>query len=86
MKYNVDVWTMIQMTLTRIVKVLEFTGMITQTSWIQNIVIDTIKESSQDKSSIFYYASSTNIYKIDLTNILQNTYAICLSHSYTRFA
>ena len=43
-KYNVDVWTMIQMTLTRIVKVLEFTAMITQTSWIQNIVIDTIKE------------------------------------------
>ena len=44
MKYNVDVWTMIQMTLTRIVKVLEFTAMIKQTSWIQNIVIDTIKE------------------------------------------
>ena len=44
MKYNVDVWTMIQMTLTRIVKVLEFTAMIMQTSWIQNIVIDTIKE------------------------------------------
>ena len=35
---------MIQMTLTRIVKVLEFTAMITQTSWIQDIVIDTIKE------------------------------------------
>ena len=32
------------MTLTRIVKVLEFTAMITQTSWIQDIVIDTIKE------------------------------------------
>ena len=32
---------MIQMTLARIVKVLEFTAMITQTSWIQNIVIDT---------------------------------------------
>ena len=44
MKYNVDVWTMIQMTLTRIVKVLEFTVIITQTSRIQNIVIDTIKE------------------------------------------
>ena len=29
------------MTLLRIVKVLEFTAMITQTSWIQNIVIDT---------------------------------------------
>ena len=27
-----------------IVKVLEFTAMITQTSWIQNIVIDTMKE------------------------------------------
>ena len=26
-------------------------------------------------SSIFYYASSTNVYKIDATNILQNTYA-----------
>ena len=32
------------MTLTKIVKVLEFTAMITQTSWIQNIFIDTIKE------------------------------------------
>ena len=32
------------MTLTRIVKVLEFTAMITQTSWMQDIVIDTIKE------------------------------------------
>ena len=31
---------MIQMTLAKIVKVLEFTAMITQTSWIQNIVID----------------------------------------------
>ena len=39
-----EVQCMIQMTLTRIVKVLEFTAMITQTSWIQNIVIDTIKE------------------------------------------
>ena len=29
---------MIQMTLARIVKVLEFIAMITQTSWIQNIV------------------------------------------------
>ena len=28
----------------RVVKVSEFTAMITQTSWIQNIVIDTIKE------------------------------------------
>ena len=37
-------WGMIQMTLARIVKALEFTAMITQTSWIQNIVIDTIKE------------------------------------------
>ena len=37
-------------------------------------------------SSIFYYASSTNVYKIDPTNILQNTYAICISHSYTRLA
>ena len=37
-------WGMIQMTLARIVKVLEFTAMITQTSRIQNIVIDTIKE------------------------------------------
>ena len=35
---------MIQMTLAGIVKVLEFAAMITQTSWIQNIVIDTIKE------------------------------------------
>ena len=39
----------------------------------------------QVKSSIFYYATSTNVYKIYLTNILQNTYAICLSLSYTRF-
>ena len=46
----------------------------------------TFLESSQVKSSLFYYASSTNIHKIDLTNILQNTYAICLSHSYTGFA
>ena len=44
MKYNVDVWTMIQLTLTRIVNDLEFTAMITQTSWVQNIVVDTIKE------------------------------------------
>ena len=35
---------MIQMRLARIVKVLEFTVMVIQTSWIQNIVIDTIKE------------------------------------------
>ena len=35
---------MIQVRLARIVKVLEFTAMITQTSWIQNIVIDTITE------------------------------------------
>ena len=35
---------MIQVTLARIVKVLEFTAMIAFTSWIQNIVIDTIKE------------------------------------------
>ena len=28
----------------KIVKVLELTAMITQTSWIQNIVIDTMKE------------------------------------------
>ena len=35
---------MIQMTLTRIVKVLEFTEMVTQPSWIQNIVTATIKE------------------------------------------
>ena len=39
-----EVQCMIQMTLTRMVKVLEFTAMITQTSWIQNIVFDTIKE------------------------------------------
>ena len=32
------------MTLARIVKVLEFTAMISQTSWMQNIVIDTIKD------------------------------------------
>ena len=32
------------MTLARIVKVLGFAAMITQTSWIQNIVIDTVKE------------------------------------------
>ena len=32
------------MTLARIVKALERTAMITQTSWIQNIVIDAIKE------------------------------------------
>ena len=32
------------MTLARIVKVLEFTATITETSWIQNIVMDTIKE------------------------------------------
>ena len=35
---------MIQMTLARTVNVLEFTAMITQTNWIQNIVIDTIKK------------------------------------------
>ena len=35
---------MIQMTLARKVKVLEFTVMITQTSGIQKIAIDTIKE------------------------------------------
>ena len=35
---------MIQMTLATVAKALEFTAMITQTSWIQNIVIDTIKE------------------------------------------
>ena len=35
---------MIQMTLARTVSVLEFTAMITQTNWTQNIVIDTIKE------------------------------------------
>ena len=29
------------MTLAKIIKVLDFTAMITQTSWIQNIVIDT---------------------------------------------
>ena len=39
-----EVQCMIRMTLTRIVKVLEFTAMITQTSWIQNIVIDTIEK------------------------------------------
>ena len=32
------------MTLARIVKVLESTAMITQANWIQNIVIDTVKE------------------------------------------
>ena len=42
--YKLIRWSMIQMTLARIVKVLEFTVMISQTSWIQNIVIDTIKE------------------------------------------
>ena len=31
---------MIQMTLARIVRVSEFTAMITQTSWIQKIIID----------------------------------------------
>ena len=40
---------MIQMTLARIVKVLEFTAMITQTSWIRNIVIDTIKERGYEE-------------------------------------
>ena len=40
---------MIQMTLARIVKVLEFTAMITQTSWIQNIVIDTIKKRGYEE-------------------------------------
>ena len=42
-------WGMIQMTLARIVKVLEFTAMISQTSWIQNIVIDTIKERGYEE-------------------------------------
>ena len=42
---------MIQMTLARIVKVLEFTEMITQTSWIQNIVTDTIR--NEDMKNIF---------------------------------
>ena len=32
------------MTLARVVKVLEFTAMITETSWTQNIVIDTLKD------------------------------------------
>ena len=35
---------MIKMTLARLVKVLELTAMIDQTSWIQSIVIDTVKE------------------------------------------
>ena len=42
---------MIQMTLARTVKVLEFTAIITQTSWIQNIVIDTIR--NEDMKNIF---------------------------------
>ena len=37
------------MTLPRIVKVLEFTEMITQTSRIQNIVIDTIKKRGYEE-------------------------------------
>ena len=32
-------------------------------------------------SSIFYYASSTNVYKIDPTNILQNTSLFCIFHA-----
>ena len=42
--YKQIMWEMIQMTLARVVKVLEFTAMITKTSWTQNIVIDTIKD------------------------------------------
>ena len=38
------------MTLARIVKVSEFTAMITQTNWIQNMVIDTIKEQEAPRS------------------------------------
>ena len=40
------------MTLARIVKALEFTAMITQTSWVQNIVTDTMKES-EDMKNLF---------------------------------
>ena len=40
---------MIQMTLARIVMVLEFPVMITQTSWIQNIAIETIKEGGYEE-------------------------------------
>ena len=42
---------MIQMTLARIAKVLEFTAMITQTSWLQNVVIDTLR--NEDMKDIF---------------------------------
>ena len=45
---------MIQMTLARIVKVLELTAMITQTSWIQNIVIDTIKEGGYEEEHLHF--------------------------------
>ena len=40
---------MIQMTLTRIVKVSELIAIITQTSWIQNIALDTIKERGYEE-------------------------------------
>ena len=40
---------MIQITSARVVKVLEFTAMIAQTSWIQKIVIDTIKECGYEE-------------------------------------
>ena len=57
---------MIQMTLARIVKVLEFTAMITQTNWIEDIVIDTIWNDDIKSIFIWSYTSRCHSYSSQL--------------------
>ena len=59
------------MTLARIVKVLEFTAMINQTSWIQNFVIDTIKEGGYEEHLHFGHTF------LDVT-VIQVSYSVDL--------
>ena len=54
------------MTLAKIIKVLDFTAMITQTSWIQNIVIDTKGMRICRTSSFWSYTSRCHSYSSQL--------------------